>query len=109
MTKSTSIPSTTTKQPPASTHAANPMVMPPSDLAKAPAVPAGAPTVAKGEARTLKHLKPQQITLLGALATDFGGSKTWTSDFGSYAPDQATMVQMAQGTGAVFAESTNAA
>ena len=84
------------------------MVMPPSDLAKAPPVPEGAPTLAKGEARSLKHLNPQQVALLAALATDFGASKTWTADFGTYAPAQATMVQMAQGTAAVFAESTNA-
>ena len=53
--------------------------MPPSDLAKAPSVPEGAPTVAKGEARSLKHLNPQQVALLAALATDFGASKTWTA------------------------------
>ncbi len=112
MTTSNSKPVSQSQSPsshPASpVHPHAPVVMPPANLAKTPVVPVGAPTLAKGEVKRMRHLNTPQVAALAALGAEFQRSQTWTEDFGIHVPSQAVMVSMVTGTAAVITESVNA-
>lgn len=71
-----------------------PLPTPPAALAPSPVPPAGYTPTPGATRRRYKKLPSGQASAVGPLATEIQGSSTYEQDFGSFAPNQTTLVNL---------------